>query len=129
MKFIVNLLGTMAGLWVAARFIPGITIAQGTTLTESLIILALLALVLTVANSIVKPFIKLFAFPLYLLTFGLFALVTNALVFMIAGWASTNLGLPFMIDGLWTAILGSLVTAVISSVVASVLSSAEDSRG
>ncbi len=73
MNFILRLIGTALGLWVSAALVPGITIARGTSMTETVVILGLIALVFTVVNSIVRPLIQVLAFPLYILTFGLFA--------------------------------------------------------
>ena len=84
MNFILRLIGTGLGLWVSAKLVPGIVIAQGTTLTETVIMLGLIALVFTIVNSIVRPLVSILAFPLYILTFGLFALVTNGIGFMVA---------------------------------------------
>ena len=84
MNFILRLIGTGLGLWVSAKIVPGIVITQGTTLTETVIMLGLIALVFTIVNSIVRPLVSILAFPLYVLTFGLFALVTNGIGFMVA---------------------------------------------
>ena len=63
MNFILRLIGTGLGLWVSAKLVPGIVIAQGTTLTETVIMLGLIALVFTIVNSIVRPLVSILAFP------------------------------------------------------------------
>ncbi len=68
-----------------------------------MIALAVIAFVFTLVNSIIKPVVKTLAFPLYLLTFGLFALVTNSLLFALTGWLSTSLGIPY--DDGWLLVL------------------------
>ena len=50
MNFILRLIGTGLGLWVSAKIVPGIVITQGTTLTETVIMLGLIALVFTIVN-------------------------------------------------------------------------------
>ena len=92
MNFILRLIGTGLGLWVSAKIVPGIVISQGTTLTETVIMLGLIALVFTIVNSIVRPLVSILAFPLYILTFGLFALVTNGIGFMVASGVAHSLG-------------------------------------
>ncbi|QWW19703.1 phage holin family protein [Schaalia sp. 19OD2882] len=121
MRFVLRLVGTMLGIWVSTLLVPEIHIAQGTTLVNSLLLLAAIALILTLVNSIVRPVVKFFAWPLYLITFGLFALVTNALVFMAAGWASSSLGVPFEVGSMGTALLGGTITAVISALTVALL--------
>ena len=114
MNFILRLIGTALGLWVSAALVPGITIAHGTSMTETVVILGLIALVFTVVNSIVRPLIQVLAFPLYILTFGLFALITNGIGFL-AGSIADSMGLPFSVSGLGAAVIGAIITAVVSS--------------
>ena len=85
MDFIARLIATMAGLWVTTLLVPSISITS-TTASETVIALAVIAFVFTLVNSIIKPVVETLAFPLYLLTFGLFALVTNSLLFALTGW-------------------------------------------
>lgn len=107
----------MAGIWVSTRLVPSISFDEGTSLSTTLISLAVIALVFTVVNSIIKPIVKTLAFPLYILTFGLFALITNSLMFALTGWLSTQLGFPFHTGGFVSCVLGALITAVVSSIV------------
>ena len=72
MDFIARLVATMAGLWVTTLLVPSISVTS-TTASETVIALAVIAFVFTLVNSIIKPVVKTLAFPLYLLTFGLFA--------------------------------------------------------
>lgn len=115
MNFILRLIGTGLGLWVSAKLVPGIVIAQGTTLTETVIMLGLIALVFTIVNSIVRPLLTVLAFPLYILTFGLFILVTNGIGFMVASSVARSLDLPFSVSGIGAAIIGAIITAIVSS--------------
>ena len=100
MDFIARLVATMAGLWVTTLLVPSISVTS-TTASETVIALAVIAFVFTLVNSIIKPVVKTLAFPLYLLTFGLFALVTNSLLFALTGWLSTSLGIPMTTGGFW----------------------------
>jgi len=121
MRFVVRLLGNMLGIWVSSLLVSGITIANGASAGETILLLAGIALVFTLVNAIARPVISTLAFPLYVLTFGLFALVTNALVFLLTGWLAGSLGLAIAVDGFWPALLGGTITAVISAVVVAVL--------
>lgn len=126
MNFILRLIGTGLGLWASAALVPGITIAQGTTVTETVIILGLIALVFTIVNSIVRPLITILAFPLYILTFGLFALITNGIGFLAAGAIADSLGLPFSVSSLGAAIIGAIITAIVSSIFAGLTGTKEN---
>ena len=120
MEFIARLVATMAGLWVTTLLVPSISITS-TTASETVIALAVIAFVFTLVNSIIKPVIKTLAFPLYLLTFVLFALVTNSLLFALTGWLSTSLGIPMTTGGFLSCLAGAVITSLVASVVSGVL--------
>ena len=127
MDFIARLLATMAGLWVTTRLVSSISIESSST-SQTVIVLAVVALVFTAVNSIIKPVVTTLAFPLYLLTFGLFALVTNSLLFALTGWLSTSLGFPMTTGGFWSCLFGAVITSVVSSIVSGILRDKKDKR-
>jgi hypothetical protein len=120
MEFIARLLATMVGLWVTTHVVSSISIESSST-SQTVIVLAGVALVFTAVNSIIKPVVQILAFPLYLLTFGLFALVTNSLLFALTGWLSTSLRFPMTTGGFWSCLAGAVITSVVSSIVSGVL--------
>ena len=69
-----------------------------------------LALLLGLANAIVRPILTVITFPLTIVTFGLFLLVVNAAVI---GLVASLLG-GFAVDGLWAGIGAAIVTGVVS---------------
>ena len=127
MDFIARLLATMAGLWVTTHVVSSISI-DSSSASETVIVLAVVALVFTAVNSIIKPVVTTLAFPLYLLTFGLFALVTNSLLFALTGWLSTSLGFPMTTGGFWSCLFGAVITSVVSSIVSGILRDKKDER-
>ena len=127
MDFIARLIATMAGLWATTLLVPSISITS-TTASETVIALAVIAFVFTLVNSIIKPVVKTLDFPLYLLTFGLFALVTNSLLFALTGWLSTSLGIPMTTGGFLSCLAGAVITSVVASVVSGVLRDKKDAR-
>ncbi|MDU5762406.1 MAG: phage holin family protein [Schaalia odontolytica] len=127
MDFIARLLATMAGLWVTTRVVSSISI-ESSSASQTVIVLAAVALVFTAVNSIIKPIVTTLAFPLYLLTFGLFALVTNSLLFALTGWLSTSLGFPMTTGGFWSCLAGAVITSVVSSIVSGILRDKKDKR-
>jgi putative membrane protein len=92
---------------ITAYFLPGIHVRDFLT---SLIV----AIVLALLNGIVKPILIILTIPITLLTLGLFLLVINALMVILAG----NLVPGFLVDGFWWAlffsVILSLVTALLS---------------
>lgn len=127
MDFIARLLATMAGLWVTTHVVSSISI-DSSSASETVIVLAVVALVFTAVNSIIKPVVTTLAFPLYLLTFGLFALVTNSALFALTGWLSTSLGFPMTTGGFWSCLAGAVITSVVSSIVSGILRDKKDER-
>ena len=127
MDFIARLIATMAGLWVTTLLVPSISITS-TTASETVIAFAVIAFVFTLVNSIIKPVVETLVFPLYLLTFGLFALVTNSLLFALTGWLSTSLGIPMTTGGFLSCLAGAVITSVVTSVVSGFLRDKKDAR-
>ena len=127
MDFIARLLATMAGLWVTILVVPSISI-DSSSASQTVIVLAVVALVFTAVNSIIKPVVTTLAFPLYLVTFGLFALVTNSLLFSLTGCLSTSLGFPMTTGGFWSCLAGAIITSVVSALVSGILRDKKDKR-
>ena len=62
MDFIARLLATMAGLWVTTHLVSSISI-ESSSASQTVIVLAAVALVFTAVNSIIKPVVTTLAFP------------------------------------------------------------------
>ena len=103
LRFIVQFLVTCLALWLAAEVVRGVGFSD----TPSLLLAAVL---LGVANAIVRPILTVLTFPLTLITFGLFLLVVNAATI---GLVAALLG-GFVVDGLWAGIGAAIVTGVVS---------------
>ena len=104
--FLIRAAVVAIGLWVASRIVPGISFAS----TESLIWAALL---LGVVNSFVRPVLIILTIPITILSLGLFLLVINGLMIeLVAHFLSS-----FHVEGLWPAILTSLVVSLTSWVI------------
>ncbi|MBL8421065.1 MAG: phage holin family protein [Dechloromonas sp.] len=68
------------------------------------------ALVLGLINTLLRPLLVLLTLPVTLLTLGLFILVINALLFQLTG----HLVSGFDVGGFWSALFGSIGYSVIS---------------
>lgn len=96
---------TAVSLWVASHLFKGIRFGS----TGALVVSALL---LGLANAVVRPLLVLLTMPLTLLTFGLFLLVINALMLLLVA----KLVNGFKVDGFWTALWASLFISLLSLV-------------
>lgn len=103
LRFIVQFLVTAAGLWLAARLIPGVRFTDTTTLL-------LAAVVLGIVNAIVRPILVVLTLPITVVTLGLFLLVLNAATI---GLTAVLLD-GFVVNGLWAGIGAAVVTGVVS---------------
>lgn len=121
MKLLLRLLVTALSLWVATKFVPGISFAG-----ENYAALLGVALVFGVVNLFVKPILSLFSLPVVLLTLGLFLFVINGLMLMLTSYLSSRLGLGFYVAGIIPAIIGSLVVSVTATVVNFVIGTNRD---
>ena len=113
MGFLIRLAITAVALWIATLIVPGVEVS-GRNPGNNVLTLIVVALVFGVVNAVLKPLIKVFGCVFYLLTLGLFALVVNALLFMLTDWIAGVLKLPFHVDGFWAAFWGAIVVAVVS---------------
>lgn len=76
----------------------------------------LFAIVLGLINATIKPVLQLLTLPLTCLTFGVFALVLNALLFGLASWLT-----PGMTVTTWGAVVGAIIASIASGIIYSVL--------
>ncbi len=88
-------------LWVASFIFHGITFENKPSLFVA-------ALLLGLANAIVRPVFILFTFPLTLITLGLFLLVINALMLLLVA----ALVKGFKVSGFWTAFFASIFISI-----------------
>ena len=101
-SFILRFVAVGLGLWLATAIVPGIAIHDLKTL-------ALAALLLGIANAIVRPIVILITLPLTLITLGLFVLVINA---GMVGLVSVLLP-GFHVHGFWAAFWCAVVVGVV----------------
>jgi putative membrane protein len=115
MAFLARVVVIAIALAVATWIVPGIDNGATTTAT-SIGTLIGVALIFGLVNAVVKPVVKVLGCAFYILTLGLFALVVNALLFLLVGWLAGQIGLPFLVDGFWAAFFGAIVVGVVSFV-------------
>ena len=105
MNILIGLLVNALAFWVSAQLLPGVTIASWQALLLGTIILSAL-------NTFIRPVLKLLSLPITILTLGLFSIVINGFMVMVASWISPG----FSVDSFWTAILFSIILAIVSTV-------------
>jgi putative membrane protein len=99
--FLIRLLISALGLWLAAAVLSGIYVDGPGTLIIA-------ALLLGIVNAIVRPLLVLLTLPITILTLGLFLLVVNAGMFALVAWVLPG----FSVSGFWAALLGGIIVSL-----------------
>lgn len=102
---IYSFLISVLAVYVAAWLLPGVHLNGFWSSAGLTVVLSLL-------NVLVKPILVLFTIPVTILTLGLFLLVIDALIVMLA----SRLLSGFSVDSFWWAILYSVILSLVSSV-------------
>jgi len=110
MKFIIRLLINAIALAVISK------LAVAGVHANSIQALVIGAIVLGIANAIIKPILIVVSCPLEVLTLGLFTLVINALIFyfvlnLVGDWV-----IPSFMSAFWAALVMSIISWILSMV-------------
>ena len=97
-------------------------VAPGLAGVEGLLVTVL---ALGIANAVLRPILKALTLPLTCLTFGLCAVVINALLFWLAGQVVPG---KFHVAGWQGALFGSLVMGLVGGILSNVLVSKRERR-
>ena len=119
LNWLLDIVVTALALWLVTVVVPGVhvlppnqTIYADGQYDHALMFLGV-AIVFLLVNAVVSPVLRTVGLPLTCLTLGLFALVINAAVFLLAGWLSQQIGLGLVIEGFWQALIGAAVLAIV----------------
>ncbi|MGC4808005.1 phage holin family protein [Micromonospora sp. DT233] len=127
MGFLIRLAITAVALWVTTLIVPGVEV-NGRDGVDTAVTLVVVALIFGVVNAVLKPLIRGVGCVFYLLTLGLFALVVNALLFLLTDWIAGLFDLSFEVDGFWAAFWGAIVMAVVTWLISVVVPNRLDER-
>lgn len=117
MSFLVKILVNGLAVLIASFLLPGVHV-------DNMLNAVIVAAVLALLNAFIKPLLILFTIPITLFSFGLFLLVINALLIMLADYIVPD----FEVDGFWWALLFSIVLWAINSVFEASASRRDDER-
>ena len=103
-NFAIRLIINAFALTGAAYFVDGIDLTGG--YLEVLFV----AFVFGLVNALVKPIVFFLSLPFLFFTLGLFYLVINGAMLLLTAELVDN----FAVEGIWPAVVGSLVISIIS---------------
>lgn len=101
--FLLRLMVSALGLWLASELVPGIQVHGLGTLLGA-------ALLLGLVNAIVRPLLVILTFPITILTLGLFLIIINGAMLELVAWIFDG----FRISSFGSAVLGSVVVSLTS---------------
>lgn len=115
-SFAIKVVVNAIAIWVATIVVSGVHVSgPGASTQSKLITYLFIGLLFGIVNAVVKPVVKLLAFPFYILTLGLITFVVNALMLELTAWLSSHTRLTLHLDDFWwTAVFAALVVSLVS---------------
>lgn len=119
MRFIIKVVVNAFALWVVT-LIPALQVAvtpfaPGGMLQLVLTLLAVAA-IFALVNTIVGTVVKIVAFPIYILTFGLIGFVINGFLLWLTAWITQSFGWGLSVGDFWWGVLAALIISIINGV-------------
>jgi putative membrane protein len=126
-RFLVSSIISAGAIWLVTFLIPAVTLTPygGDGLWQTIGSYLLVGAIFGLINAIIAPVVKVLAFPLYVLTFGLISFVINGALLLFVAWLSTQIGADILtiegftsegltIESLGWAILASIIISISS---------------
>jgi putative membrane protein len=123
-RFLVTVIGNAIALWLTTLIVAagvGVTPYRLDDVVATVLTYLLLGILFGLVNGVIGTAIRIVAFPLYILTLGLLALIVNGLLFLLVAWISDLIGFGLHVDGFWWGVLAALVMAIINGLLGLVL--------
>lgn len=109
MDIIISLILTAVAVVVSTYILPWVTVT-------GFIDAILVAVVISIINTFIKPVLILLTLPINILTIWLFTFVINALIIMFVSYVIPG----FKVDWFWWALLFSIILSIINSIIFSI---------
>jgi putative membrane protein len=110
MSLIISIIISSLAVYFTAWLLPGISIKNfGTAIV--------LAIVLGLLNILLKPILQIISFPITILTLGLFLLVINTIIVLIASALVKN----FQVDNFWWVLLFSIIVSCVTGILENII--------
>ena len=105
MNLLIRLLINALAVFILAHLLSGVQV-------DGYLGAIIVAFVLAILNLFVKPILIIFTLPVTVLTLGLFLLVINALIILLADKLIDGFG----VNGFWTALIFSILLSILQSI-------------
>ena len=104
MEIIIRALVNALAVWIAAYVLPGVKV-------DSFLTAVVVAVILGIANAVLKPILIVLTIPITVVTLGLFIFVINAFLILLVA----RLVPGFTVANFWWALGFSLVLSLVNS--------------
>lgn len=105
MNFLIRLILNAVAILLTAYLLPGVEV-------DGFFGAFILAVVLAILNAVLKPILIILTIPITVVTLGLFLIVINAGVILLADYFLEST----YIDGFWWAVLFGLIVSILNSI-------------
>ncbi len=112
-RFLVRWLVCGLGLWIAA----GLLGDERITYDGRIGVIIIGGLLLAIINAVIKPIVVILSLPAILFTLGLFMIVINGLMVMLASAIYS----PLHVSSIWSAMLAGVVIGLVNYLVTAIL--------
>jgi putative membrane protein len=111
-KFLTRWLASSLGLWIASELLGNESISY-----EGRVAAVIMSgLFLAIVNTFIRPVVVFLTLPAVLLSLGIFMVVINALMILLAAW----LYKPLEVDGFGIAVITGLVIGLVNWLISSI---------
>lgn len=115
MRFLVQSTVVAFALWITSLLVAGFEVVPYESGALAAVLTYLLvAAIFGIVNGTIGVILKVLTFPLYILTLGLFGLIINGAMVMLAAWISGLIGFGLVVDGFWTGVWAALILSITS---------------
>ncbi|HEA21559.1 hypothetical protein LCGC14_1183230 [marine sediment metagenome] len=114
MKLVIRILLSALAVVILSKILPHVSV-------DSYFTAIIVAIVLSLLNFLVKPILVILTLPVTIVTFGLFLLIINAIIILLADTMVDG----FVVDGIGWALLFSLLLSFLQSILYSLLGEKE----
>ncbi len=103
MRFILRLLINTLSILLLAYLIPGIIVSNFWAAL-------FMAIILGIVNALIRPIVSILTLPIKVLTLGLFVLVINALMLLLASYFVNGVEINSFASAFWGALIISIIS-------------------
>ena len=115
MRFLLKVIVSAFALWLTTFIVDGVNVVPyEDTDVATVVTYLVVAAIFGVVNATIGTFIRIVAFPLFVLTLGLLSFIVNGLLLLLVDWISGLLGFGLEVEGFWWGVLGAIVLGLIT---------------